>query len=238
MAVKIKQVVPVTGDFFMDDATMAYIGKYLDADTVVELSQISQGQFSIESEYDEVVNAPHVVELCIQAEKEGADGIFVDCFGDPGVRAARECVNIPVFGGFEPAMLVAMGLGDRIGIVTVLDNVIPLIEGNIARAHMGRRVVSVRSINMPVGDLEDTNTLCGKLTAECREAIQKERISVIVLGCTGMIDVSETVQAKLLEEGYDVPVVEAAQAALNMIEMYAKMGLKHSRMTYMTPPAK
>ena len=224
MSVRIKQVVPVTGDFLLDQATRDYIGKYLAPDTVVDVEVIPEGQYSIESEYDEAVNAPQVV-------------IYVDCFGDPGVRAARECVSIPVFGGFEPAMLMAMGLGDKIGIVTVLKNVIPLIEGNIAKAHLDGRTTKVRAVNMPVADLENTEKLIENLVPECIRSIE-DGASVIVLGCTGMIDVAENVQARLLAEGFDVPVVEAAGAALNTVEMYAKMKLKHSGLTYMAPPEK
>ena len=237
MPIKIKQVVPVTGDFLLDQATRDYIGKYLDPDTVVDVDVIPEGQYSIESEYDEAVNAPQVVKLCQKATAEGYDGIYVDCFGDPGVRAARECVDIPVFGGFEPAMLVALGLGDKVGIVTVLANVIPMIEGNIAKAHLDGRTTKVRAVNMPVADRVDTEKLIEHLLPECIKSIG-DGATVIVLGCTGMIDVSETVQAKLLERGFDVPVVEAAQAALNTVEMYAKMKLRHSGLTYMAPPEK
>ena len=237
MPIRIKQVVPVTGDFLLDQATRDYIGKYLDPDTVVDVDVIPEGQYSIESEYDEAVNAPQVVKLCQKAAAEGYDGIYVDCFGDPGVRAARECVDIPVFGGFEPAMLVALGLGDKVGIVTVLANVIPMIEGNIAKAHLDGRTTKVRAVNMPVADLVDTEKLIEHLLPECIKSIG-DGATVIVLGCTGMIDVSETVQAKLLESGFDVPVVEAAQAALNTVEMYAKMKLRHSGLTYMAPPEK
>ncbi len=238
MAIKIKQVIPITEDFLMDDVTRSYIGKYLDRDTIVELSQIKQGAASIESEYDEAISAPHVIELCKKAEADGADGIFVDCFGDPGVRAARECVDIPVFGGFEPAVHLALGLSDKIGIVTVLDNVIPMIEGNIAKAHLGGRVVSVRSVDMPVLELEDSSKLSEKLIIESKAAIEEDHVGAVVLGCTGMVDVAENVRAALYDMGYDVPVIEAAQAALNMVELYAKMGLKQSRITYMKPREK
>ena len=237
MSLKIKQVVPVTGDFLLDQATRDYIGKYLNADTVVDVDVIPEGQYSIESEYDEAINAPQVVRLCKKAAEEGYDGIYVDCFGDPGVRAARECVSIPVFGGFEPAMLMALGLGDKVGIVTVLQNVIPLIEGNIVNAHLDGRTTKVRAVNMPVADLANTVKLIENLVPECIKSIE-DGAAVIVLGCTGMIDVSENVQARLLAEGFDVPVVEAAQAALNTVEMYAKMKLRHSDLTYMRPPEK
>ncbi|MGN0732551.1 MAG: aspartate/glutamate racemase family protein [Emergencia sp.] len=238
MSIKLKQVVPVTGDFLLDDETIRYNCKYLNKDTSVEILQIAEGQLSIESEYDEAINAAQVVRLCKKAAEEDCDGIFVDCFGDPGVRGAREITDVPVFGGFEPAIHIALGLGDRIGIVTVLENVIPLIEGGIAKSHLGERVVSVRSVDIPVADLEKKDVLAHHIVDEAIEMIKHERVSVIVLGCTGMIDVAETVECRLEQMGYEIPVVEAAQAALNMLEMYAKMGLKHSRITYMKPPQK
>ena len=39
-----------------------------------------------------------------------------------------------------------------------------------------------------------------------------------------------------IAEKYDIPVLEAAQSALKLCEVYAKMGLRQSRLTYMTPP--
>ena len=41
MPIRIKQVVPVTGDFLLDQATRDYIGKYLDSDTVVDVDAVS-----------------------------------------------------------------------------------------------------------------------------------------------------------------------------------------------------
>ncbi len=70
MSVRIKQVVPVTGDFLLDQATRDYIGKYLAPDTVVDVEVIPEGQYSIESEYDEAVNAPQVVKLCKKRQQK------------------------------------------------------------------------------------------------------------------------------------------------------------------------
>lgn len=237
MGIKIRQVVPVTGDFLLDEETMGYNGRYLLPDTVVELAQIPEGRASIESEYDEAINAAQVVRLCKTLAAD-CDGIFVDCFGDPGVRAVREWTDIPVFGGFEPAVHLALGLGDKVGIVTVLKNVIPMIEGAVARARLTERVISVRSVNIPVADLEEKEKLTKALIAESLKAIEEDHVAVIVLGCTGMVGVAEAVEAGLLEAGYDLPVIEAAQAALALTELYARMGLRPSKLTYMRPPEK
>ena len=103
--------------------------------------QIERGSVTIECEYDEAFSAPEVIKLAIaEAGKGGVDGVFVNCFGDPGVRAVREVLSVPVFGGFEPAIYLALGLGDTVGIVTVLKNVVPMIRGR----HRPRRAGEAR----------------------------------------------------------------------------------------------
>ncbi len=233
---RILNIVPVNSDVFTS-VEVAYLRAHLGEDTVLETVRLQEGKPSIEGEYDELVNAPHVVELAIQGERDGCDAIFINCFGDPGVRAARECVDIPVFGGFEPAVLLALGLGDRIGIVTVVPNVVPLIRRNVASAQLDGRIVTARNVGIPVLALESTGDLSAAIAAEAKKAVVENNAEVIVLGCTGMVDVAEEVKRLLNADGFDIPVIEAAKSAVMMLEMYVKMGLRHSRLTYL-PPAK
>jgi len=229
---KLLHLVPVTADVITPEIE-AYMRKYLSTDTVMVSDHITEGPVTIESAYDEALAQPSIIEHCIQAEKDGYDGIFISCFADPGVRAARECVNIPVFGGFEPAIHIALGLTDKIGIVTTLKEVVSQFSCEIAAAHLDSRVPVIRNMNIPVLEIMNHDRLCVSLVEECIKAIKLDGVGGIVLGCTGMIDVAETVRTKLLEAGYDIPVIEPAQAAVMMLELYVKMGLKHSRVTYM-----
>lgn len=235
---KILNVLPVAAKSLWTKEINDYVIKYLGKDTQMDTVQIENGTLSIEGEYDEALNTPDVVRLCIQGEKDGYDAIFINCFGDPGVLAARECVDIPVFGGFEPAALIAMGLADEIAVVTVMQNVVPVLNRHIAMHHMQERIVAVRSVDIPVLDLGDHKKLCDAVISESIAAIEQDHAQAIVLGCTGMVDVTETAQAGLLAAGYDVPVIEAARSAVMMLEMYAKMGLRPSRRTYLKPTAK
>jgi allantoin racemase len=213
----------------------AYISKYLSAG--VELvSRCAEGvPETIESEYEEALAAPHVADACVQAEKDGFDGVFVDCFGDPGVRAARELVSIPVLGGFEPAILTAMGLADRFAIITVVPNVIPMIYSNAARAGITSRLVKIDCVDMPVVELKNKDRLLASLYDKGKAACFQNGAEAIVLGCTAMIDVADRLREKLKLDGLDIPVIEPAQAALATLETYAKMGLRHSRLTYPVP---
>lgn len=225
---------PVTLGTSADE--LIYIRKYLNEDTMMFLDGIKEGPYTIQSEYDEAMAQPAIIKLCQKAEREGIQGIFINCFGDPGVRAAREVVKIPVFGGFEPVMNLALGVGDNIAILTVLDNVLPLIKQNVAKAGLNDRVVCVKSVGIPVDQLSQKEKLIAALVEQGKKVIVENEAHVIVLGCTAMIDVAEEVEMRLKHEGYDIPVLEAAQAGVKLVELYVKMGISHSRLTYRPLP--
>lgn len=237
MAIKIRNIIPVTGDVITSEM-VDYIKKYLSPDTELSTVQIKKGPPSIECAYDEALCAPDVLRLCREAELDGCDAIFINCYGDPAVRAAREYVNIPVFGGFEPSLLLCMGLADNIAIITVMNNVLPLLEGNAAKSHFGGRVCCVRSIDIPVEDLQQHDKVVDALVAESLKAIQVNGAQAISLGCTAMVDVAEDVRRALKDHGYEIPVIEAAQAAVMLLEVEARMHLLQSRITYMRPPVR
>ena len=230
MGVKILNLLPVTGDVLTPEM-FKYMCKYLEPDTEVQTYQITSGPPSIECEYDEALAAADVLRLAKKGEEDGFQAIFINCFGDPAVKAAREYVNIPVFGGFEPATHFALGLADNISIVTVMPHVVSLMEGNVSKAKLNGRIVSI-----PVEELQDHEKLCKALVEQSLLAIREDGAQAIVMGCTGFVDVAERIKHDLLAEGYDIPVLEAAQSALKLCEVYAKMGLRQSRLTYMTPP--
>ena len=131
----ILDLLPVTAPGILSPEMKSDMGRFLPDGAGIRHVQIEEGSVTIECEYDEAFSAPQVIKLAMaEAEKGGVDGVFVNCFGDPGVRAVREVLKVPVFGGFEPAIYLALGLGDTVGIVTVLRNVVPMIRGAIARA--------------------------------------------------------------------------------------------------------
>ena len=232
-------IVPVTAPGILSQTMIDDMEKYLMPDTKTKHVQIPAGPVTIECEYDEAFAAPEVVKTAVkESEGDEISGIFVNCFGDPGVRATRERIDIPVFGGFEPAIHLALGLGDRIGIVTVLKNVVPMLSGAVARAGLEKRVTSIRTLNIPVLQLEDHELLMKSLYKECKEAIENDGVQVLVMGCTGIVGIDDEMKERLSKDGYDVPVLEAGACAMTLCELYARMGLRPSRLTYMDPPIK
>ena len=59
------------------------------------------GPRSITTDADEEAAAPHVIATAERCQREGFDGVIVDCTGDPGVAEARRRLRIPVVGAGE-----------------------------------------------------------------------------------------------------------------------------------------
>ena len=253
--VRIVNLLPVTAPGIASEEMLNYMNNYLEEDTEVAVWQIGYeiteeglpgaplpgggskyGPYTIESEYDEAMACQSVLQYCQRAEELGFDAVFIDCFGEPAVRAARELVNIPVFGGFEPAVHFSLGAADAACIVTVLPNVLSMIKGIITKAHLNDRIVNVRSVDIPVDQLDSGDKIIDALYMQSMKGIEEDKAQAIILGCTGFVGVAEALKERLLGAGYDVPVFEAAQSALKMCEVFAKMGFKQSRVTYMRPP--
>jgi allantoin racemase len=231
---KIRVVIPVCHSTFNDE-TLHEFRQYASPGTEISVANIADGPRSIESEYEEAMSVPGILALVQQAERDGCDAAISDCFGDPGVRPARELVNIPVIGPAEASFLLAAGLGRRFSIVTVLKSVVPMIDHLVHGAGVESRLASVRTIDIPVLGLTDIGAMKTALYREMVAAIQDDGAHVLVLGCTGMMGVAEELQAKLHDAGFDVPVVSPTAASVCLAENLVRLGLRYSRLTYMQP---
>lgn len=230
---KLLNLVPVISQELADEVSKVMEGSQSPGNTL-ETTMLDFGTESIEGEYDEILAGAGILAKCEQIKDDGYEGIFVNCFGDPGVRAVREYLGIPAFGGFEPAIMLAMGLADRITAITVLKNVVPMLRANAEKAGWwGTRVSSIRYVDIPVLDLDGAGNLTTAIAEEAKDAIETEGAEAVVLGCTGMAGAAEEVHEKLLAYGYDVPVIDPTLAAIKLLEVYGSMGLKPSRLTYM-----
>ncbi|WP_162991259.1 aspartate/glutamate racemase family protein [Biomaibacter acetigenes] len=204
-------------------------------DTIIKAKHLEWGVDSIESEYDLVFSAPFVVKLAEEAEKEGYDGIVSYCFVNPGVDAAREAVSIPILGSGEAAVNLALNLGRRIGIITILPNLLPLIrKQNQTYINMGR-IMAIDSVNIPVLGLTDNDRLIDILFEKASQMIYKDEVDVIVLGCTGFGGIAKGLSQKLIMNNLNVPVIDPAGASVKVMEAIIGCNVRHSKKTFMPP---
>ncbi len=234
---KIKVIMPIISDIFNEEIKRE-IKHYASDNTEVGVCSLDYGPESVESEYDEALCIPNFLEKAKEAEEEGYDGVISDCFGDPGVKPAREILDIPVVGACEASMLFASSLAKSFSVVTVLPNVVPMIENISKTLGVNGNVASIRYVNIPVLEVHEKEKLKIALYEEMIKAIEQDNAHALVLGCTGFMGVAAELQERLKQNGYDVPVIDPAFAATKMLESFITMGVKQSRLTYMTPPSK
>jgi allantoin racemase len=206
--------------------------KFLSPGVILESRTSDTGPKSIESMWEEYLSIPHTMELAVQLEKEGFDAIIPGCVGDPGIDGVRELVSIPVIGPGATSMQVAAGLGHSFSVLTILDSVIRPTEHLAYTAGVAQKLASVRSIGIPVLELnDDLDRTFAQLILTAKIAIEKDRAEVLVIGCGTLSFRSEELQAAV-----GVPVVNPLRSALRMAELLVSSGLTHSKISYPTPP--
>jgi len=131
----------------------------------------------------------HLMELAIfekvrQLEEAGYDAVVVGCCYDPGVRVARELVDIPIIGPLEAAMNHASYVGHRFTVITDHRKALPWLE-DLVRLHGTANCRGVRSIDWYVTEMiKDTTSVANDAAAACVQALREDTSEVVILGCT------------------------------------------------------
>lgn len=202
--------------------------------TEVDVVDVPDGPSSIESAYEEYLSIPGTLTHVQKAARSGYAGAIIGCFGDPGLDAARELVEMPVVGPAEASMLMACTLGHRFSVVTVLESVVPSLRHLAHRVGVSEKLASVRAVDIAVLDLaKDRERSVGRMVALGRRAVAEDGADALALGCMsmGFLEAHQTIAAEV-----GVPVVNPVYAALKMLEALVGAGLTHSKRAYPVPP--
>jgi allantoin racemase len=183
------------------------------------------GPISIEGHYDEAVSVIGLLEEIHAGEADGVDGYVIACFGDPGLRAAREIAHGPVLGIAEAAMHAASFVATGFSVVTTLERTRIIAEHLVEAYGMARFCRKVRATDLSVLDLEDETSDARRIiTAECGRALAEDGAGAIVLGCAGMADLARTLSREL-----DAPVIDGVAVAVKFAEALIGAGLGTSK---------
>jgi allantoin racemase len=197
-----------------------YLQRHARAGFEVVLRDNPDGPASVESVADERRAAESMLAMFPDAV-EGDDAVIIGCFGDPGLGRARECVPGPVVGPAAASLHLAAQVGERIGIITVVTEVIPVLEDLVAGYGLERRLAGITAVDVPVLELRaNREAVLQRMAAGGRELVAAGA-DVLVLGCMtmGFLDVAEQLTGEL-----DVPVINPVLASLHTAE--ALLGLR------------
>jgi allantoin racemase len=219
--------------------TLAEVQPLERADLSISHSLLDQGPASIESEFDEALSVPDTIRKAIDAERQGANAIIIDCMGDPGLQSCREVVTIPVLGPCQTALHTAGLLGHSFAFVTVLGRLRPMIARLVASYGLCANYASFRAVDIPVLDIGySLAKLNEALAREAIAGVKEDHADVVVLGCTGFLGCASAIRQALLAAGLDVPVIDPIPLAVHVADALVKSGLSHSKHVYPAPRPK
>lgn len=202
------------------------------ADTIVDVADAPGGPLSIESQAEEAsCVAPTIAAL--RQRSSAPDAIIVGCFSDPGLSALRELFDCAVVGPFEASFHTAAQLGARIGVVTILESVVPMLDRLAWSMGQSVRYAGAAAIDVPVLELKHDPDRVATLVVDAgRDLMARAAADVLVLGCMSLAFLG---MAEIVAGRIGVPVINPARCALKTAESLAAQQLLQSRRTYAKP---
>lgn len=190
------------------------------------------GPTSIESAVEELWCTVGSMQKAYRIESE-FDALVIGCFGDPGIRALRELLSIPVVGPAETTIHTAAMVADRFTWLTILDETIPTSHEQAHEHHLSDRCVSVRSVDAPVESIDhDDDDLVERMVKEGAAAVEEDGAEALFPGCMSL---SFAQRHEEIEERVGVPFLDPASLALEQAATWARHEVAQSSETYPEP---
>ncbi len=143
--------------------------------------------------------------------EDGASAFVIACYSDPGLAALREQSSHPVFGIAESAILTAMTMGQRFGVISILNRSIPRHLRYIGAMGVMDRLAGDLALELGVAALSDEDRTYHRLVEVGRQLQTGHGAEVLILGCAGMAAYRSRLSAEL-----GCPIIDPSQAATAM----------------------
>src|SRR5436190_13127246 len=158
--------------------------------------------------------------LKLVRDRESKYAAFViACYSDPGLHSVREATRKPVLGIAECGILTALTLGQKFGVLAILEKSIPRHLRYIGALGVMDRLAAELAIGLGVAEIADENRALGRMAEVGNTLREAHGANVIVMGCAGMAR-----YRKALQRAVGIPVVEPTQAAVTMAIGRVRLG--------------
>jgi len=199
---------------------------------------------AIKYRYVAAINELQVCDAALVAEREGFDALALGCFFDPGLRAARSLVDIPVMGLGETCALVACSLARKFGLVTLCEEQSADYTELMLANGLESRYAGAVSVNPAIdefsleADEETARAIEQRFDKACALAV--ERGAEIIIPADGVLNEFLVRRGRLKAHG-GVPVMDSLgvlfQHAAFMVRLRRTTGAIVSRQQFYARPS-
>ena len=157
----------------------------------------------------------------VDRHQEDIDAIVLGCFGDPGLRAAREVSRVPVIGAGETSMVLAQLYARRFGIVHIRKTNMAECEVELATLGLSGKCAGQGAIEMAFYELLDDERKTFELLVRESRKLAERGAEAIILGCMSLglgpfsAELAHTLQ---------MPVINPVSAALAAAQVFDTVG--------------
>jgi len=153
--------------------------------------------------------------------RDDVDAFVIGCFSDPGLHAARETTTKTVLGIGESSMATALTMGERFGIISILDSSIPRHARAVRASGLSSRFAGDVAIGIGVTELASGAGVMDGLLAAGRKLVDVHGADVLILGCAGMAQYRGLVADALKVTVID-PTLSAVALAIGAVHTGSK----------------
>ncbi len=204
---------------------------FVSPDNHVDVKSVDSGPISIESAVEEEMSVPGVLHGLLSYQRH-YNAAVLGCFGDPGLRAARELVKIPVIGPAESSIFFSQQIGDRFGVLVALKRDIPTTRSMVAGYEMSHKLAAIQPLSIPVLDLARNEAKTKRELTKAARLAESDGAECLILGCMSL---AYMLADELVKETANIPILNPAKIAIKTAEAFAQLRMRHSPKTY--PPA-
>ncbi len=184
----------------------------------VDCMTLKEGPPGIETQQHVDGVIPHLLHLVREREAEYS-AFVIACYSDPGLHSVREATAKPVLGISECGILTALTLGQKFGVIAILQKSIPRHLRYMGAMGVMERLAAELPVGLAVTELSDEKKTFGRMVEVATALRDVHGANVIVMGCAGMAR-----YRKPLQEAVGIPVVEPSQAAVGMAIARVRLG--------------
>lgn len=198
------------------------------ANATTELISLTnpQGTKNIDSAFGDYLSSHSHIKACIEKVRQvKPDAVVLAGFGNVGIFALKEALDIPVVSISEATMAIACLLGHKFSTLTMLKQFIPYQEDLVRLYRFDQKCASVRAININVENatIERERTLA-ELKEEVSKIVREDGAEVIILACAGLCGYEDE-----LTKMVGIPVLDPVVVAVKVAEMMVETGLSQSK---------
>lgn len=203
-------------------------------DTQILMATAESGVAYIETRFEALLGG-HAAAIIAGQQLGNYDALMVAAFGDPGLPALKEALDVPVVGMTEAALMTAAQLGQRISIIAISHRITSWYTECVAQYGMQTRLASIRHLDRP---LRDAGTVqqdhAERLMELSRQAVEQDRTDVLILAGAPLAGLARGLAGQL-----PVPVVDGVSCAVAQAQILHRLQAGPAREgSYARPPAK